>query len=73
MCVLSVKVPTRKKSGNLFNDQRIYIYIYIYIYEALRVSKMNVSKGTGNKKVVKCCIFVYKINSDGFLNALKDT
>ena len=24
MCVLSVKVPIRKKSGNLFNDPRIY-------------------------------------------------
>ena len=23
MCVLSIKVPTRKKSGNLFNDPRI--------------------------------------------------
>ena len=23
-CVLSIKVPTRKKSGNLFNDPRIY-------------------------------------------------
>ena len=22
MCVLSIKVPTRKKSGNLFNDPR---------------------------------------------------
>ena len=31
MCVLSIKVPTRKKSGNLFNDPRMYIYIYIYI------------------------------------------
>ena len=29
MCVLSIKVPTRKKSGNLFNNPRIYIYIYI--------------------------------------------
>ena len=29
MCVLSIKVPIRKKSGNLFNDPRIYIYIYI--------------------------------------------
>ena len=28
MCVLSIKVPIRKKSGNLFNDPRIYIYIY---------------------------------------------
>ena len=31
MCVLSIKVSIRKKSGNLFNDPRIYIYIYIYI------------------------------------------
>ena len=30
MCVLSIKAPIRKKSGNLFNDPRIYIYIYIY-------------------------------------------
>ena len=29
MCVLSIKVPIRKKSGNLFNDPRIYIYIYM--------------------------------------------
>ena len=27
MSVLSTKVPIRKKSGNLFNDSRIYIYI----------------------------------------------
>ena len=26
MCVLSIKVPLRKKSGNLFNDPRIHIY-----------------------------------------------
>ena len=32
MCLLSIKVPIRKKSGNLSNDPRIYIYIYIYIY-----------------------------------------
>ena len=29
MCALSIKVPLRKKSGNLFNNPRIYIYIYI--------------------------------------------
>ena len=29
MCLLSIKVPIWKKSGNLFNDPRIYIYIYI--------------------------------------------
>ena len=27
MCVLSIKVPIRKMSGNLFNDPHIYIYI----------------------------------------------
>ena len=32
MCVLSIKVAKRKKSGNLFNDPRIYIYIYIYTH-----------------------------------------
>ena len=32
MSVLSIKVPIRKKSGNLFNDPRVYVYIYIYIY-----------------------------------------
>ena len=28
MCVLSIKVPIRKKSGNLFNDPRISIQMY---------------------------------------------
>ena len=32
MCVLSLKVPIRKKSGNLLNDPRIYIYIYILVH-----------------------------------------
>ena len=27
MCILSINVPIRKKSGNLSNDPRIYIYI----------------------------------------------
>ena len=31
MCVLSINVPIRKMSGNLFNDPRVYIYIYMYI------------------------------------------
>ena len=31
MCVLSIKVPIRKKYGNLLKAPRIYIYIYIYI------------------------------------------
>ena len=32
VCIKSIKVPIRKKSGNLFNDLRIYIYIYIQTY-----------------------------------------
>ena len=32
MCVLWIKLPTRKKSGYLFNDPRIYIYIYMVFY-----------------------------------------
>ena len=31
-CVYYQLVPIGEKSGNLFNDPRIYIYIYIYIY-----------------------------------------
>ena len=31
MCVLSIKVPIWKKSGNLFNDPRICTYIHKYI------------------------------------------
>ena len=27
MCVLSIKVPIRKKPGNLFNDPRVYIKV----------------------------------------------
>ena len=27
ICVLSIKVPIRKKSGNLFNDPRILVFI----------------------------------------------
>ena len=27
ICVLSIKVPIRKKSGNLFNDPRIYFFV----------------------------------------------
>ena len=28
MCVLSIKVPIRKKYGNLFSDRRIYYNIF---------------------------------------------
>ena len=32
MCVLSIKVPIQKKSGNLFNDPRSYIYNSFYLF-----------------------------------------
>ena len=31
LCVISIKLPLRKKSGNLFNEPRIYIYIYVCV------------------------------------------
>ena len=31
MCVLSIKVPIRKKSGNLFNEPRICMYVTVSI------------------------------------------
>ena len=37
MCVLWIKVPIRKMSGNLFNDPRMCIYIYVYIYTCVCV------------------------------------
>ena len=37
MRVLSIKVPSRKKSGNLFNDPRIYIYMYVFTNSSARV------------------------------------
>ena len=48
MCVLSIKVPIRKKSRNLFNDPRIYacyiyVYIYIYIYIYIVIHRQTVS------------------------------
>ena len=30
MCALSIKVPIRKKSGNLFNDPRIYVCVCVH-------------------------------------------
>ena len=31
MCVLSIKVPIRKKSGNLFNDPRMYTIFFSFL------------------------------------------
>ena len=35
MCVLSIKVPIRKKSGNVFNDPRIYLLNSFIFYMSL--------------------------------------
>ena len=32
VCTINKNGHTKNKSGNLFNDPRVYIYIYIYIY-----------------------------------------
>ena len=32
MCVLSIKVPIQKKSGNLLYVPHVYVCVYIYIY-----------------------------------------
>ena len=68
MCVLSIKVPIRNKSGNLFNDPRIYalslilrnIYsivnyiIYIYIeWERGRERERE------REKIVYKCVYYY--------------
>ena len=37
MCVLSIKVPIRKKSGNLFNDPRIYQSVYLIMFTSITV------------------------------------
>ena len=31
MCLISIEVPIRKKSGNLFNDSRVYIFTYMRV------------------------------------------
>ena len=54
MCVLSIKVPKLKMSGNLFNDActhththtHTHIYIYIYIYKVQIL--INLKTGNGN-------------------------
>ena len=43
MCVLSIKVPIRKKSGKLFNDPRTRNYNFLSIF-ILRVAQ---SAGAG--------------------------
>ena len=40
MCVVSIKMPIRKKSGNLLNDPRIFAYyinmcVYVCVHSRL--------------------------------------
>ena len=53
LCVLSIKVPIRKKSGNLLNNPRIYIYIYIYIERERERGRTARSVVVITKKMVK--------------------
>ena len=52
ICVPSIKVPIRKKSGNLLNDPHIYIYIYIYIWcLSIHWTSVTANKSTNNNVV----------------------
>ena len=53
MCVLSMKVPIRKKSGNLSNNPCIYIYIYIYIRRNRKKIYFNYPKTISNNNNTK--------------------
>ena len=53
MCVLSIKVLIRKKSGNLFIDPRIYIYIYIYLVTYISLKRSSVMIYNENVKHLK--------------------
>ena len=58
MCVLSIKVPIRKKSGNLSYAPHIYIYIYIYIhiYIYIYIYISTINKSAHTKKVWKLIV-----------------
>ena len=54
MCVLWIKMPIRKNSGNLFNDPRIYIYIYTYTENLKYLRYMHL------KSIVYIYIYIYR-------------
>ena len=47
MCVLSIKVYIRKKSGNLSYAPHTYIYIYILKNKVIQRGEFNVKKKVG--------------------------
>ena len=56
MCVRSIKVPIRKKSGNLFYDPCIYLFILLFIYLFLKWAFLH-DKFFGNCQYVLPKIF----------------
>ena len=46
MCVISIKVPIRKMSGNLFNDPRIYIEECIFKQQVILQASFVKDDGT---------------------------
>ena len=80
MCVLSIKVPIRKKSGNFFNDPRVYIYIYICLSILARElmvstcviqsSSNKMSSSVSNRiKFKQKKVNAYKLNSQAYIGS----
>ena len=59
MCVLSIKVLTRKNSGNLFNDPRIYIYIYMGVYICVLFHSVSIYLSISVLSYVLTYIYIY--------------
>ena len=59
MCVLSIKVAIRKKSGNLFNDPPMYIWkSFENVFKDLKQQIENLKK----MKIQETQYFSYKTN-----------
>ena len=51
-CVLSIKVPIRKTSGNLFNDPRIFQFSgYVYVFIQFIVFSHFTVRSTSNVRI----------------------
>ena len=44
MCVLSINVPIRKKSGNLFNENVVTAFTFSCVFKLCTYSKLNCLK-----------------------------
>ena len=63
MCVFLIKVPIRKKSGNLSYAPRIYIYIYIQLIQESAIQVQSVDEA-GN---LSLCINAFEKGMNPFL------